>query len=101
MRKIDITETTFYPIRPTDRGLIGFAACIFANKLALNSISVYTRPDGDIRLLFPEKILANGKRLNVFYPITREAYEVIRAAVKNKVEELTKKARIEENGKYS
>ena len=91
MRRIE--EVTYLPIRPTEKGLLGFASCTFDSKLSLNCISVYSTPTGDIRLLFPEKVLANGKRLNVFYPITKETYEAIRVAVKDKVEELTKKAR--------
>ncbi|NQS89034.1 septation protein SpoVG family protein [Patescibacteria group bacterium] len=93
MRKAKITETTFYPVSISEKGLIGFAACLFDDKLSLSSISVYTTPSRDIRLLFPEKTLINGKKLNVFYPINKETYESIRQAVKSKIEELAEKVK--------
>ena len=87
-----IKEVVFYPLRPNDKGLIGFASCLFDNKLSLNSIAVYTRPDGsDYRLLFPSKTLANGKEINVFYPISRQVSEAIKSAVVRKIEEVTEK----------
>lgn len=93
-----ISEVKFYPIRPTDKGLIGFASCLFDNKLSLNSISVYTTPSGDIRLVFPNKQLPNSKEINIFYPINTETYELIRVAVNKKIEELVEKAKEKNNG---
>jgi len=87
-----ISEVTFYPIRPTDKGLIGFASCLFDNKLHLDSIAIYTTPDGDIRLVFPNKVLPNSKEISLFYPIDQETYELIKEAVSNKIEELKEKA---------
>lgn len=87
-----ITEVSFYPLRPNKKGLIGFAFCLFNGALALNSISVYTTPDGDIRLLFPHKILPNSKEINIFYPINRETYDAIKEAIVRKIEELNKEA---------
>ncbi len=92
-----ITEISIYPIKPTPKGLIGFAGFLFDSKLALSSIAVYTKPNGEIRLLFPKQILPNGKEINVFYPIDRETYEVMRFAVVQKIEELTEKVK----GHYS
>lgn len=86
-----ITEASFYPLRPNEKGLIGFASCLFNGALALNSISVYTTPNGDIRLLFPHKILPNSKEISIFYPINRETYDAIKEAVVKKIEELKRK----------
>lgn len=86
-----ITEEKFYPIRPTDKGLIGFASCLFDGKLSLNCISVYTTPIGEIRLLFPNKILPNGKEINLFYPINKLTYETMRQSIAIKIEELAEK----------
>jgi len=86
-----IDEVTFYPVRPSERGLIGFAGCLFDNKLSLNCISVYLTPNGDIRLLFPDKTLPNSKQINIFYPVNKETYEIIKQAVKRKIEELAEK----------
>jgi len=93
MDKTTISEVSFYPLRPTEKGLIGFASCLYDNKLALNSISVYLTPTGDIRLLFPNKVLPNSKEINLYYPINKETYGLIREAVIKKIEELTEKAK--------
>jgi len=92
MEKIIITEQTFLPLKPNDKGLIGIASVIFNNSLSLNCIAVYTRPDGsDYRLLFPTKTLPNGKEINVYYPIDRQTYEAIKQAIVKKIEELSEK----------
>ena len=83
-----ISEVTFYPIKPTEKGLIGFSTCIFDEKIFMSSISVYTTLGGDIRLLFPNKSLPDGKDVNVYYPINKETYEEIRCAVSDKVESI-------------
>ncbi|MCX5705464.1 MAG: septation protein SpoVG family protein [Candidatus Omnitrophica bacterium] len=92
MDKVTISEVSFYPLRPNEKGLIGFASVVFDNKLSLNSIAVYTRPDGsDYRLLFPSKQLPNGREIQTFYPINKETAELIKEAVVKKIEELTEK----------
>ena len=88
-----ISEVTFYPIRPTEKGLIGFAACLFDNKLVLNSIAVYTTMNGDVRLVFPNKLLPNSKEINAYFPVNRKTYELIKEAVAKKIEELTEKVK--------
>jgi len=97
-----ISEVSFYPLRPNEKGLIGFASLIFDNRLALQSIAVYTRPDGsDYRLLFPSKQLPNGREINVFYPINKETSELIKEAVIRKIEELAEKVVKRKNNGYS
>ena len=87
-----ISEVCFYPLRPNEKGLIGFASLTFDNKLSLQAIAVYTRPDGsDYRLLFPSKQLPNGREINIFYPINRDTSELIKKAVVKKIEELAEK----------
>lgn len=93
MDKTTISEVSFYPLRPTERGLIGIASCLFDNKLSLNSISVYLTPIGDIRLLFPVKVLPNAKEINIFYPINKETYELLKQAVAEKIKTLSEKAK--------
>ena len=87
---IKITEVTYFPLKPTQQGLIGFASCLFNDSLSLNSIAIYSKPGGDIRLLFPDTYLANGKQINVFYPINNQTYEAIRQAIARKIENVTK-----------
>ncbi|MDD5223179.1 MAG: septation protein SpoVG family protein [bacterium] len=87
-----ISEINFYPLKPNGKGLIGIASCIFDGKLSLNSISVYTTLNGNIRLLFPSKTLPNSKEINVFYPINKETYALIKEAVEMKIKEVSEKA---------
>lgn len=93
MNETIINEVCFYPLRPNEKGLIGFASCLFDKKLSLNSIAVYTKPDGDIRLLFPNKYLPNSKEITLYYPIDTQTYEEIRQAIIKKIEELAEKAK--------
>ena len=88
----EITSVTFYPIRPTAKGLIGFTNFLFNHQLSLNSIAVYTRPAGSgIRLVFPQRDLPNGLRVHLFHPVTREITELLTEAVAAKVREVTKR----------
>jgi len=91
MEKIVIREATFLPLKPNEKGLIGIASVVYNNSLCLNCISVYSRLNGDLRLLFPVKILPNSKEINVYYPINNETYEVIKKAIVDKYNELTSK----------
>lgn len=90
MNESIVSEVSFYPLRPTEKGLIGIAGCLWDNNLALNSISVYLTPTGDIRLLFPNKVLRNGKDINLFYPVNKATYEIIRQAIVKKIETIAK-----------
>lgn len=97
MNKVTISEVSFYPLRPNEKGLIGFASLTFDNKLSLQSIAVYTRPDGsDYRLLFPSKQLPNGREINIFYPINRDTSDLIKKAVVKKIEELAERVKANE-----
>lgn len=88
MSEIVITEPIIIPIKPTQKGLLGFASCVVNNSISLNSIAIYTRPNGDLRLVYPSKILLNGKEINIFYPINRETGEIISAAIIEKYKEI-------------
>ncbi len=88
-----ISEVTFLPLRVSEKGLIGISSLLFDNSLCLNSISVYTTPTGEIRLLFPLSALRNGKQLNTYYPVNKETYAVMREAVAKKIDEVTEKVR--------
>ncbi len=92
MEETQISEVTFYPLRPSEKGLIGIASCLFDGKISLNSISVYLTPTGDIRLLFPDKVLPNSKRISIYYPIGKDTYEVIKKGIVQKIEALTENA---------
>jgi len=89
MDRILISEPTFLPLKPNGKGLIGIASVLFNGCLSLNSISVYLRPDGSLRLVFPNKVLPNGRKVNIFYPIRREVNEAITRAIEDKYKQIT------------
>ena len=84
-----ISEVTFLPLKPSPKGLIGIASVLFNNSLCLNAISVYVRPNGELRLLFPVKMLPNAKEINVYYPINIETYNAIKEAIDEKYKQIT------------
>jgi len=91
MNEIVISEIQIIPVKPQN-GLLAFASCIYNNQLALNSIAIYGRPNGcDYRLVYPMKILPNGKEIHIFHPINKEAGEFIKNEIILKYEDLMKK----------
>lgn len=88
MSDIRISEVSWYPIKPTEKGLVGFASLRYCD-LSLSSIAVYVKPDGNYRLLFPDKALPNGKMLQVFYPVNNDTYELMLNAIVEKIKSLT------------
>jgi len=92
-----IREVSFYPVKPTEKGLIGFASCLFNSRLSLNSIAVYSTFSGDIRLVFPDRILPNSKKVSIFYPIDNETYEELRSAVQVKINDIIENVKKECN----
>ena len=86
-----IKNITFYPIRPTAKGLIGFSSLLYNSEIHLDCIAVYLRPEGGrVRTLFPQRTLPNGKVSNVYYPIDKCLTEEINEAVYKKINEITK-----------
>ena len=75
----------FIPIRPTPKGMVGYANIILNNQLALNGVAVYTKPNGDgFRLVFPlNKNIPN--ETFYFCPLNREFGDLLTKAVSDKV----------------
>ena len=94
-QKSDLTiSVVFVPIRPTSKGLIGFANLTYNNQIALNGVAVYTKPSGEgIRLVYPLKILSNGKEVNYFCPLNREIGDVLTDSVSKVVFNLINKSK--------
>ena len=94
-----ITDVCFYPIKPTPKGLIGFASCLFNDQLALHSIAIYTRPSGDgIRCVYPEKVLPNGLTVNLFYPTNDGTRKAIEEAVNLKIQNVAQRVAKDDDG---
>ena len=94
---IVVSEIQVLPVKPKD-GLVAFASCVINGHFYLGNIGIHTRPDGsDYRLVFPVKILPNGKQIQCFHPVTRQAGESLQRAVIQKFRELMKLANGSEN----
>lgn len=89
MEKLEISEINILPVKPQN-GLVAFASFIINNQIYVGNVAIHQSPiaEGGYRLLFPDRVLPNGKRINCVHPITREAGEQIRKAVIQKFEEL-------------
>lgn len=89
---MEITEITIFPIKPTDKGLIGLASCTIDDKLSINSIGIFTRLNGEgLRIAYPTKQLPNGKVVNCVYPINADTGKAIEKAIIEKCNELSEK----------
>ncbi len=82
MNTLDINEINILPVKPQN-GLVAFASFVINNQIYIGNIAVYssfTTEDG-FRLVYPDKVLPNGKRISCVHPISRDAGESIKRAV--------------------
>jgi DNA-binding cell septation regulator SpoVG len=95
MNDIVVSEIQIIPVKPKD-GLVAFASCVIDNQFYVGDIAIYTRPDGrDHRLVYPCKILPNGKRINCFHPINQDAGESMKKAIIDKYLEMVSKCKMD------
>ena len=89
MNKLLVTEIQIFPFKPKD-GLVAFASCVINDALYIGNIAIYTSPSNPegYRLVYPLKVLPNGKEINCVHPITREAGEAITKPIITKFREL-------------
>ncbi len=88
MNEIVVSEIQVIPIKPQN-GLVAFASCVINDQFYIGNIGIHTRADGSgYRLVFPLKILPNGKAIQCFHPICRWAGDQINTAIINKLEKL-------------
>ena len=81
MKEIVVSEIQIVPVKPKN-GLVAFASCVIDGQFYVGDIAIYTRPHGeDYRLVYPCKNLPNGKRINCFHPINREAAHKVNEAI--------------------
>lgn len=89
MCELKISEIQTIPIKPKD-GLVAFASCVINNCLYIGNIAIHTspsKPEG-FRLVYPSKILLNGKVVNCVHPINKKAGELISARIIEKYKEI-------------
>ncbi|PIQ82273.1 MAG: hypothetical protein COV76_04435 [Candidatus Omnitrophica bacterium CG11_big_fil_rev_8_21_14_0_20_64_10] len=92
-----ISEVEILPVKPQG-GLVAFASCVLNGQIYLGNIGIHTRPDGSgYRLVFPVKILPNGKQIHCFHPLTRQAGDLFLQVIIRKFEELIRSVERGEN----
>ena len=69
---INLSEIQIVPIKPIN-GHLGFCSMVIDSNYYVGGIAIHSRPDGGIRLVYPQKQLPNGKIINCFHPINKEA----------------------------
>ena len=93
MSDLRISDIQIMPLPPKD-GLVAIASFIINECLFVGDVAIFTsftNPLG-FRLVYPDKILRNGKRINCVYPITKEAGQAISEAVIDKYKMLMARA---------
>jgi len=82
MNEIVVSEIQIIPVKPKN-GLVAFASCVINNQLYLGNIAIYSSPsslDG-FRLVYPSRVLNNGKQISITHPINRETGLVIKRQI--------------------
>jgi DNA-binding cell septation regulator SpoVG len=88
LNEIKLSEIDIMPVKPQN-GLVAFASCVLNNHFYISSIAIHASPDGEaFRLVYPAKILPNGKQINCFNPITKEAGETLSYSIINAYKKL-------------
>ena len=94
MGNISVSEIQVVPVKPNN-GLVAFASCVVNSSLYIGNIAIYTSPSSHIgfRLVYPAKILPNGKEINCVHPINRESGAAITAAIIDKYKDLIRRGK--------
>jgi len=89
MHNLLVSEIQIVPIKPRN-GLVAFASCVVNHSLYIGNIAIHTSPTNEdgYRLVYPARILPNGKEINCVHPINREAGQAISNAIVDKYKEL-------------
>lgn len=94
---IRISEIDILPVRPQG-GLVAFASCVINDALFLGNVAIHSRLDGSgFRLVYPVKVLPNGKQIHCVHPVTWEAGKLLEEAVIQRFQELIEMAKKTEN----
>ena len=96
---IKISEIKITPIK-LNKTLIAFCSFLVDACLYVGDIGLHYNPereDDPYWLVYPAKVLFNGKRINTVHPINRETELFITRAVVKRYEEQTKKIHEDES----
>jgi len=100
MKEIVISEIQIIPVRPHE-GLVAFASFVLNKQFYIGNVAIYCRLNSEgYRLVYPSKMLPiNGKEIQCFHPICKEAAEDIEKAVINKLNELVNMRQVSNENK--
>lgn len=92
MGDFSISEVQIIPVKPKD-GLVAFSSCVVNNSLYIGNIAIYTSPTSSegYRLVYPMKILPNGKEINCVHPINKKAGDIIAKSIIEKFKDIMSK----------
>lgn len=92
MNRLEISEVEIVPIKPKS-GLMAFASFVINNQFYVGNIAIYQSGPAKegFRLVYPDKILPNGKRINCIHPISREVARAVDRAVIDEYQKLIKR----------
>lgn len=89
MGDLVISEIQILPVKPNN-GLIAFISFVINNQFYVGNVALYTSPssaDG-YRLVYPIKMLPNGKEIHCVHPINRETGEQVKGIIVAKYQEI-------------
>ena len=89
MDSIRISDIQIIPVQPRD-GLVAFVSFILNDSIYIGDVAVHTclsNSEG-YRLVYPQRVLFNGKKINCVHPINRKTGEAIQKAVVAKYKNL-------------
>ncbi|MFH1189523.1 MAG: septation protein SpoVG family protein [Candidatus Omnitrophota bacterium] len=89
MNTLDISEIQIIPVKPKD-GLIAFVSFVANSQFYIGNVAIYTSPSASdgYRLVYPIKVLPNGKEINCVHPINRETGEQVKKSIVAKYQEV-------------
>lgn len=89
MSELVVSEIQIIPVKPKD-GLIAFASFVVNNQFYIGNVAIYTSPSSQdgYRLVYPIKVLPNGKEIHAVHPINRDTGEQVKKAIITKYQEI-------------
>lgn len=85
-----ISEVVFFPIKPTDKGVVCFVSFTYSNLFRINDCAIVTKREGGYRIVYPIRTLLNGKTVNSVYPLSAKIANPIEDFVLSEYEKFLK-----------
>lgn len=81
-----INEIQIIPVKPRN-GLIAFCSFVLFESIYCNSVAIFTKIDGNLRLVYPTKKALN-KEINIFHPINKKVGSFIESEISKKFKDV-------------